>query len=172
MYRTTTCVVNATHARMLLTDKWLTDYGFRKPAPTTIPFDADLHPILGPVRTAAASAPKSPAPAPSSEPDAAGSAAPPPTDYTNELTPHEMKTYSSLDAYIKKVDAEMLNTILSCVPSTFSKQDYRKQSKDSGAVLLAAMHKEREEMMTTEATLSGESKVAEMIAQGIAEPTV
>ena len=47
MYRTTTCVVNATHARMLLTDKWPTDYGFRKPAPTTIPFDAGFTPILG-----------------------------------------------------------------------------------------------------------------------------
>ena len=57
MYRDRTCVVNATHARQLITDTFPTDKGFTDPASGNIAFDSSLVPRPAPSPPASAPAP-------------------------------------------------------------------------------------------------------------------
>jgi len=143
MYRSSTFVVNATHARLLITDKYPTDHSFAKPAPATVAFDGSLTPIVAPTADAAtpASIPGSPAPALGTTPLPQPSPGTP-IDYSQRLTPDEAREYTIGPRHIGQVDSQLLEDILLCIPDLIEKKDRRALAKCSGTTLLAKFHEE------------------------------
>jgi len=113
-YRSLRCVLNATHARLLISRQFPTDYGFWKPAPRTIDADASLVPDgFRPGQPAAAppAEPAAPATVTTQAPTAAPSTpAAPPTRSGDALTPAATPAAANApvlgDTYIGKLTPE------------------------------------------------------------------